>query len=225
MGRIVGGIKAFDWQSVVAAMTPTQKLVHLAMRLDDPAAEGIRAELLKARRRAFEEELSIEARRVGCPNRQGRLDNSSILSELNEASPEDAASIVNTYNYDLAMAILAVSAETPTANRQTYAKRLSRWEAKRNQWKVEQIATWTEGTARSLAQKYFYQYNLVEGVAELIPKGSAEPVCAGWIGRGEVPLAEAMASPPPYHSGCPHRWRTIPEKVAKRECAELWLGS
>jgi hypothetical protein len=206
-------------------MTPVQKLVHLAMRLDDLAKDGIRVELLKARRLAFENELTIQARRVGCPGRQGRLENGSILSELNEASQGDAASIINTYNYDLAMAIVAVATETPTANRHIYARRLSRWEAKRNQWKVEQIAGWTEGSARSLAQKYFYQYNSIDGVAELTPTSAAEPVCAGWIARGQVPLAEAMGSPPPYHVGCPHAWRTIPGKVAKRECVELWLGS
>ena len=62
-----------DWQSVVGGMTEVQKLVHLAMRRDAVDEDGIRADLLKVRRRAYESELTIQARRVGCEGRSGHL--------------------------------------------------------------------------------------------------------------------------------------------------------
>ena len=154
-----------DWQSVVDGMTNVQKLVHLAMRLDPVDEDRIRAGLLKARRRAYEDELTIQARRVGCAGRSGRLRNGPILSQLNEMCLRDAASIASTYNYDLAAAIINVSNEVPTANRHVYAKRLREWEGKRAGWKNQQIALYTENSARTLAQQHFFQHNGHSGMA------------------------------------------------------------
>lgn len=189
-----------DWRSAVAEMTRVQRLVHLAMRrtLDDE--ERVRAELLRQRRAFYEDELTDQAARVGCPGRRGRLGEGPILSELNEASRDDAASIVNTYNYDLAAAIRQVHAETPTANRWVYAKRLGAWESKRADWKDPQIAQYTEMSARSLAQQHFHRFNATIGFAELMPKTAVCPVCKGWVARGEVPLRVAQEHPPPYHT-------------------------
>lgn len=215
---------ARDWHSVVEGMTNVQKLVHLAMRRDDFDAERVRTELLKVRRRAYEDELSIQAARVGCPGRSGRLENGAILSGLNEMCAEEAVGIGNTYNYDLAGAILNIAAEMPTANRYVYAKRLQVWEEKRTSWKALQIAEWTEGTARSRAQQDFYMLNNIGGVAELMPKSAVCPVCIGWVERGEVSLREAENNPPPYHLFCPHLWQTDPDRVVKEECSLLWMG-
>ena len=212
------------WEGIVDAMSPVQKLVHLAMRLDAVEQERIRGELTRMRRRAYEDELTIQARRVGCGGRRGRLTIGPSLTALNELSKEDAASIVNTYNYDLAAAILNIAAETPTANRHVYARRLSAWEAKRSQWKGPQIAQHTEGSARSMAQRDFHTINAIEGFAVLRPTDAVCPVCIGWIKRGQVPLRVAQNSPPPYHPNCPHLWETRPGKVAKLECPNLWMG-
>lgn len=213
-----------DWQGIVEGMSPVQKLVHLAMRRDSFDEEQIRGELTRVRRRAYEDELTIQARRSGCPGRRGRLTAGPSLTILNEMSITDAASIVNTYNYDLAIAILNIAAETPTANRHVYAHRLSAWEARRNQWKSAQITQNTEGTARSLAQKDFYTFNDVRGFAVLKPRDAVCPICIGWVRRGQVPLRVAQNNPPPYHPNCPHYWETRPNKVAKLECPNLWMG-
>lgn len=219
-------LKQLDWQSLVQseAFSNVMRLVHLAMRLDNFDEDRIRSDLLSSRRRAYENELTIQARRVGCSSRSGRLGNNESLTALNEDSKADAVSIVNTYNFDLAVAILNIKTETPTANRNTYVRRLGDWEEKRNAWKSEQIALNTEGTARAKAQADFYQFNAIDGVAELKPGQAAEPICQGWINRGEVPLREALNNPPPYHPNCPHVWRIKPERVAAGECAELWMG-
>jgi hypothetical protein len=213
-----------DWQDLTAGMTNVQVLVHLAMRMDAYDEDQIRVELLRERRRAYEDELTIQAQRVGCPMRAGRLQNGAILTLLNEDSRRDSYSIVNTYNRDLAYAILNIAAEVPTANRFVYAKRLGAWEERRATWKNTQIALYTENSARAMAQQDFVQYNGTFGTAEMFPKVAVCPVCIGWVARGEVPLRVAMNNPPPYHVNCPHGWNVKPEAVAKEDCPDLWMG-
>jgi hypothetical protein len=206
-------------------MTNVQQLVHLAYRKDPIDEDLLRAERLTQRRRAYEDELTIQAARVGCPGRVGRLGNNAILNELNDMSNADAASIVNTFNYDLARAIIQIGEDVPTANRYVYSSRLQDWEAARSEWKDKDITQYTESSARALAQQDFYQYNGgIMGYAVLEPGTAACPVCQGWIERGEVPLHEAQNHPPPYHTKCPHRWRTVPDRIAAEECPLLWMG-
>lgn len=219
-----GSTVARDWRSLVDQMSPVMKLVHLAMRMDSYDEDQTRAELLRLRRRAYEEELTLQAARVGCQGRRGRLNNSPILSELSDMSQRDAESVVNTFNYDLAAAIIRIRSEVPTANRFVYAKRLQDWNASRNAWKQGQIALNTEGTARAKAQQDFYRENGRFGVAVLEPRTAVCPICEGWIKRGEVPLSVAQNNPPPYHPNCPHTWRTVPDKVSEEQCPMLWMG-
>ena len=137
-----------------------------------------------------------------------------ILDELRAASERDATSIVNTYNADLASAIRYIRAETPTANRYVYAKRLGEWEQKRAKWKDGQIAQYTEMSARAKAQQDFFAKNSVhEGTATLEPKRAVCPVCQGWVARGEVPITVAKNNPPPYHPNCfpPDALVTLPD--------------
>lgn len=214
-----------QWQPVVEQFADVQKLVHLASRMDTYDAERIRAELLRDRRAYYEAELTDQAARVGCPGRVGRLGNPERLSILNELSQIDATGIVNTYNYDLAAAVAQIRSETPTANRHVYAKRLREWDAKRSQWKQPQIATYTETTARSMAQSDFYMFNPSMGVATLQPTRAVCPVCQGWVNRGEVPLHVAQANPPPYHTNCfpPDAPVTMPDG-GERQIGEITAG-
>jgi len=218
------GQKARNPSDPISQMTRVQILVHLAMRwtLDDE--ERIRSELLRQRRAFYEAELTAQAARVGCPGKRALLREGPELKALNEASRADAESIVNTYNYDLARAILDIAEAEPRANRWVYAKRLQKWESERAAWKNEQIAHHTELSARAAALHDFYQYNRMRGMAVLRPEEAVCPVCQGWIERGETPLEVATANPPPYHVNCPHFWETDPERVSKTECAELWVG-
>ena len=213
-----------DWAGAVGDMSYVQTLIHLSMRQTADDVERIRGELLRQRRKAYEDELTIQAARVGCPGRRGRLTTGPSLTELNNQSKADAQSITNTYNYDLAMAIQHIASETPTANRHVYAKRLAGWEAKRAAWKKAQIAQYTTGRGRALALSDFQRFNNVEGYAHLEPKEAVCPVCKGWVKRGKVPLQEATNNPPPYHVNCPHYWVTKPGKVPKGECPLLWMG-
>jgi hypothetical protein len=181
-----------NWQALVNEMSPVMKLVHLAMRQDSFDEDQRRTELLRLRRRFYEDELTLQAARVGCKGRRGQLTNGVILSELNEMSRLDAASIANTFNYDLAASIVRIRSEAPRANRFVYASRLRQWDGKRNKWKSPQITLNTERTARAKAQQDFYEYNGRFGSAVLRPRTAVCPICQGWINRGEVPLRVAQ---------------------------------
>lgn len=216
--------KARNWQGRVDDLPNVGKLVHLAMRMTDADVDRIKGELTKQRRRVYEDELTIQAARVGCPGRRGRLTAGPSLTELSDLSQRDAQSIVSTYNYDLSLAIEHIRAETPSANRHVYARRLAEWEQKRAQWKRAQISEYTEGTARALAQQDFHRFNNMVGYANLKPVEAVCPVCQGWVQRGDVPLHEAQNHPPPYHVGCPHLWVTYPDQMPQSECPMLWMG-
>jgi len=213
-----------NWQAMVEEMSDVMKLVHLAMRQDTYDEDRIRGELLRERRRYYEAELTAQAQRIGCRGQVGRLSSGAVLSELNDISQRDATSIVNTYNVDLAAAIRYIRAEVPTANRYVYAKRLGEWEQKRAGWKNDQIAQYTENSARAKAQQDFYQNNTSFGSAELLPRRAVCPVCVGWVSRGVVPLNVSINNPPPYHPNCPHGWSITYERITPDQCQYLWMG-
>jgi len=215
-----------DWHLLVNGQqfSNVMRLVHLSMRLDFIDERRVRSELTRMRRSAYEQELAIQARRVGCGEQYVLLQNGPVLTALHEASTVDAESIINTYNYDLAKAIQKIRAAVPTANRYVYAKRLAQWEKGRLQWKAPQIAMYTENSARALAQKDFWAENRIQGYAEIEPKTAVCPVCQGWILRGLCPIEVLLNNPPPYHPWCPHTIRTLPERLHESECALLWLG-
>jgi len=215
---------ARDWRAAVGDLSDVGKLVHLAARYDAFDVESIRGSLLRDMRAAYNDELNIQARRAGC-NRVGGVREGPILSKLNEKSRWHAESIVNTYNYDLAIAIAHIRQETPTANRYTYAKRLEGWYEKRAAWKDVQIAQMVEGDGRTQAQQDFVQMNgLQEGTARLEPRTAVCPICQGWIARGNVPIRVAMANPGKFHPNCPHFWSMNYKQRGKLNCADLWLG-
>lgn len=217
--------EARDWRAAVNNLSDVGRLVHLAGRMDGVDEEQIRTELLRIRRTSYESELSIQAGRVGCPGRSGMLTAGPSLSALNEMSVRDAGSMVNTYNYTLATRIQAVRDETPTANRHVYAYRISGFMNAKVTDKSSVSAGYADSTARSMAQQDFYSFNSASmGTAQLEPRAAVCPICRGWSNRGEVLMPVALNNPPPYHPRCPHFWRTNPQKVARDECPNLWMG-
>jgi len=205
------------------ALSNVQRLIHLAMRSDSVHQDVIRAELTKARSRAYNDELSIQARRAGCA-RSGEMETGPTLTELNEMSKADAESFAKSYNDDLTKAILQIGIDVPRANRHTYAARLREWEGARAEAKSGPLAMWTEASARSLAFEQWHKNNKVEGTAHLEPEDAVCPVCAGWLARGEISLNLAAGNPPPYHQNCPHFFQSSPEKIDLADCGEIWMG-
>ena len=213
-----------DWEVRMSDLTPVQILVHLALRRDVIDIEEWKTSLLQQMRRIYEHELTAMAARVGCPGRSAMIGEGAILSELNDQAQEWATGICNTFNYDACSAIETIRSDVPTANRHVYAYRLKKWEAARNQWKIPQIAEFTEGWTRSKAQTDFKSHNGTVGMARLVPFHGVCPVCLAMIARGWMPLREALADSPPWHPNCPHTWELDPDKVPPDQCPLLWMG-
>ena len=213
-----------DWQAVVDQLTNVQKLVHLAARYDSVDEERIRTELLSMRRKGYNDELEIQAAHVGCAGQRGRLDNGSILTELNASGAKDAESIANTYNYFMAQEIIRAREENVRGNRFYYASKLRTWNPTYWNFKDTQIAQFTDLDARAKAQQDFYRFNGQFGTAKLQPRTAVCPICKGWIKRGVVPLRVAVNNPPPYHLNCfpPNARVNIPEGRVRRiiNCSE-----
>lgn len=199
-------------------------LVHLALRMDMVDEQNIAAEVLKEKRTAYEDELTIQAKNVGCL-RQGVMDNKT-LKEAYEQSQADGKGIVNTYNYDLAYAINTIHDKFPTANRNTYAKYLTQWDQQRASWKNVQISLHNRMEWKSKAITDFTRFNNIQGYAVLVPSSHAScDICKGWIRRGRVPLqeaAKAIADWPP-HLNCIHSWDVKP--LGDMRCEDLWVGA
>jgi hypothetical protein len=169
--------------------------------MDAADVEEWRGRILRMRRQAYENELTIQAQKVGC-NRVGRLAESDILSQLNNESQRAAESIVSTFNYHLAAAIVNIRSEVPTANRHVYASRIAEWERGYWSWKLPQIQEDADRSARARAQQDFARLNVIMGSAKLEPTRAVCPVCKGWARRGIVPMRVALNNPPPYHPNC-----------------------
>lgn len=212
-------------RDLVDGFRPVGKLVFLAMQRDVLDEDAIATELTKVRRRAYEDEITIQLGRAGCSGRRGNLTAGPTLTEFKQQSTKDAKSIVNTYNYALAREIARIRKDNPRSNRHVYASRLRKWDVERAELKSQQIAQWTEGTARATGLREFVDNNGLEGTARLEPRTAVESVCQGWINRGDIPIKEATTNPPPYHQNCPHGWVSQLKRVPRSECNELWVGT
>jgi hypothetical protein len=216
-----------NWQAVVDEMSNVRKMVHLAARKDMLDVDHIRTVLVREGRKEYEAELGNLALQMGCPGRSGQLTNGPILSDLAEIFQAHAASIANTYNYDLARQINNLYEQNHRGNRHYYAAHLRGWDAIRKELKDPQIDMMTAGVAIAKAQEHFFQMNGdLLAIAVLEPTTAVCPVCQGWIERGEVPAWEAVSSPPPYHVNCPHTWRfKRADKLPTEQCELLWMGA
>lgn len=216
--------KARDLGAAVESLSNVGRLVHLSARYDQQKEESVQRTLATVQQTAFEDEISIQLRRLGCADDKGVLKDGLEINRISAGTALDAASITNTYNFDLSKQIAKIRRDAPRANRHVYAFRLRAWDVQRAVWKSTQIADWATGEARRRALKKFVQKNNLGGFATLVPRTAAEEICQGWINRGKVPLEVAVNNAPPYHMGCPHNWQTFPAISKIRPCEELWKG-
>jgi hypothetical protein len=215
-----------DWRAAIVDASPVMTLVHEAVRQDNFDTASIQAGLEQISRSFYNDELTLMAAAHGCDSRHGRLESGIIQSDIDADAATDATSIVNTYNYDLAVAIRHIRQEHPRANRYHYARYLTEWNEKRSSWKDKQIAMMTEGKARNRAQADFLQRNnLMDGNAHLLPIPAVCPICRGLVARGDVPIRVAYANPMPVHPNCPHLWHVDGRELPEDRCATLWVGA
>lgn len=214
-----------DWHAAIVDASAVMQLVHEAVRQDAFDTAAIQAGLEQAARSFYNDELTLMADAMGCGNRHGQLEDGTIQADIDAEAAADAASIVNTFNYDLAVAIQHIRQEHPRANRYHYARYLTAWNERRSEWKDGQIATMTEGKARNRAQADFLRRNdLQDGNAHLLPTRAVCPICQGLVARGDVPIRVAYANPTPIHVNCPHIWHVDGRELPEDRCALLWMG-
>ena len=211
-----------------------QRLVHLAMRLDKTHETSLQGVIGSIRRDAYEATLTEMATAAKCTERKGLLSNEDVLTALDDSSKVDAQSVSNTYNFDLAISIIATSVTNPKASRFICAKSLKTWDSSRALWKSRQIAMNSVLSARLEAQNEFFRQNpsLAEsGYAILVgPNPASGAICQGLINRGRVPIEVAQSNPSPFHLNCPHTWMYFFTKLGRKpirdaRCTGLWLGT
>lgn len=215
-----------DWRPIVEDFTRVQRLVHLSWRLQPEDAVDVQQQIFGQKRRAYEDQLATEAAAVGCAGRKG-VSSPVTLSRMMEESREEALGIINTYNYDAAVAIRNIYTETPTANRNVYAKRLADWEEIRADWKSKQILLWDTTKWQDQATVDFLANNpeLADGYAIVQPQSTAVcDVCRYWVGQGKVPINRMEEQRFPVHVNCPHTW-DVHYKGKADDCSKLWVGA
>ena len=124
-----------DWGPLRDQMNFTQRLAFFVARWGFVKEEQTRTTLLDMRRKAYEDELTIQARHTGCAGRTGRLTNTAITARLNDDSDRDAKSIGNTYNYYLALEIIRAGEGGGRIGPLRYARAIRDW--KPTSWKTK----------------------------------------------------------------------------------------
>jgi hypothetical protein len=217
-----------NWRPLVDQMSNVQVWVHLSLRygIDD---EEDRAKLLFSQsRRDYESAIREEVKGLGCMD-PGRviLQEGTELKELSDRAKWAASSIANTYNYDLAQAILQVGRDAPRANRNVYYYRLSQWEQARAERKEPQINKTETAWAMNRAKEAFHKYNAILARAEVWPYPTVCPVCAEYVAANPYSSMDELyrRCELPAHVGCPHHGRPLLDrKLTREECAGLWTG-
>lgn len=214
------GKAAPDWEDSLGGFSPVMVLVHDTMRLYEEDQNFIYDEILKSRIVEYEDAISDYIAQMGCGGK-AHVTSQKEIEYIKDQSREDAQSILNTHNRDLAKTIRGIKDDVPTANRSTYTSRFRIWNMGRQIWKATQIALHTTLTTRDYALKTFSDHNNLEPNVKLFPRTAKEPICQGWINRGLVNYEVAERNPSPYHLNCVHYWKPM-FRIGK--CEGLWIG-
>ncbi len=203
---------------------PTTNLTRtlaLLYRMETADIRQLEAQLLEARKRAWSNALSEEARRHGCtrtPNAPRRED----LAELRRQSKADALSIANTYNAAVEREIERLYTANVRGNRQYYFSNLERWSRQRDSWKLQQISLNTELTARQYARDQFANRNKIGGRWRFVGPPPVCSTCTRLYGMGFVTRDRVVYYGHSQHINCPHEWHEVrPQRV---DCRDIWLG-
>jgi hypothetical protein len=182
----------------------------------------IARQLTERRRAVWINTLTDLARQHGCTRLAG-TPKGADAKKLRDDSQRDAESISNTYNKQLRNEIERLYAANKKGNTRYYTSNLAKWQARRDTWKVYQIALNTDSSAREYARLRFYEMNA--NLAKRFIATGPPPVCKICIrifAAGVVDFAYTRFQTLPAHISCPHLWKAVaPTKVS---CDQLWLG-
>jgi len=222
-----------DWVALVAEMSDVQRLVHLTGRMTAFEERDLADRLFAEGKMAYQDALDAEALKLGCPG-GANISAGPELSALRARADWAAASVTNTYNYNLAREIISIGEDVPTANRHVYAWRLygsdTSWD--KGYWtdKATEIAQVEMMTVINAGIADFHDRNghLFEATAKILPYFAVCDLCQEMVdGNPYTTVAEVFRKyilPP--HPSCPHHCQAMPkDKLTSRECADLWMGN
>ena len=210
-----------DKGTVVEDLSDVGRLVYLMFQKTAEDVAALADVLFQEGRRTAEEALLQEAHAIGCGILQVRLGEGELLSWVRERADWAAQTICDTYNRDLAFAIEAVIAQYPKANRWVIAYHLRDWEAGRQSWKADQIATTEAFVTANEAKMEFYGMNAITEPKAWFGYSLICEQCQAIAAQNPYKLRDAQAIGLP-HVGCLDQWHIEPGEMV--ECSELWLG-
>lgn len=203
-------------------MSQLTRVIALLYRMESADVKELAAELLDARKRAWDTALREQAALHGCTGRRPAPPRKDDLAELKRQSNDEAQGIAATYNRDVEREIERLYDANPRGNRQYYMTNLERWAGERAAWKNVQIAINVEQSTRYYAQQQFASKNNLTRRYKFV---GASPVCRECMrlfGMGIVTQRIVDLYPCPRHVGCPHEWEVVNPKLIN--CADMWLG-
>lgn len=200
------------------------RVLKLLYHQDAQDVKALSETLLVQRKAAWETALREEAAQYGYtgPINPPRRED---LRELRQMCQEDARSIVNTWNRDVDRQLARLYDQNYRGNRFYYAKHMEEWGAARDRWKAQQIASYTEFSTSSYAQRRFWEMNGLRGGWYVFD--GPPPVCDDCrylYALGVVDQEVVDANPTPRHVNCDHRWRLLPMTTEAPRPRELWVG-
>lgn len=225
-----------DWETLREQMSDVQRRAFDAARAVGADESLWRDTLFQANYDTVATTFSNLVGRHGCGGAQVTVGD-KVRSVVRDAARESAGSIANTWNYDLAQAILAIGRQAPRANLRTYRSRLfgdtpnsihagfDNWASNRGIQKMAQIWTTETGQAINASTELFYRRNpRLDGQARIIPQAAGCPVCQGLVAGNPYQSARAAyaAGDLPVHPGCVHT--VEPGRVLAEDCSEVWRG-
>lgn len=185
--------------------------------------DALTESIYQQRAEAWRSALTAEARAAGS-SKTGRGPNDSDRDYLRRQSREDARSIRNTFNRDLASQINQLYDADPARARQSYVDELTAWANARAEWKDRQISNQNRSTARTYAQQRFNAENQVgEALYLFAGPPPREPICAGHFAAGLVNREYIERNPTPVHINCPHSWDKQVSQLGVA-LSKIWVG-
>lgn len=226
-----------DWPELRAQMTDVQRRVFDDARIRQADVERWTDALIEQNRQSVEEAINKQLQQVGCGSRPAAL-GEKIRDTIRDAALKSAESIANTFNRDLANAVLSIGGSTPRANYRTYRTRLfgdtpnsiypgfANWATRRGLWKGIQISVNETSMAINRGTELFFRRN-----PELQARGEVKPltyhceVCERGVKGNPYDTVEAAyaAGPWPAHVNCAHYVEAKPRQLAP-DCSEVWRG-
>lgn len=187
--------------------------LSLLYEMDASEVQALADEILSLRTKAWQRGIENEATKYGFSG-SAKPPRGGDLADLRRQSLEDARSIRNTLNQELRRRLTDLYTANPKGNRNYYNKNIGDWLAQRDPYKAQQIALYSEQTARTRAREIFRNVLGIRG-GEFIYDGVAPvgKVCIERFALGVVDENYTDANPTPAHPNCPHSWREVNPKL------------